>query len=137
MARRHQSEEVIDARLALFNAWGVWCPVMLHLLRLMVASSRVSVNHGEGGTALDPLARDQGSSEKHRKVGIRVHVDDAALPGPPGFLDGPWVQVVLSLALMSPPDLSVCLLCKFSSFLGSLHWPADLGDLGHHSQVAQ
>ena len=34
-----------------------------------------------------------GSRCKQRKVDIRVDVDLATLPGPPIFLDGPWVQV--------------------------------------------
>ena len=31
--------------------------------------------------------------EKQRKVDVRVDVDLAGLPGPPGFLQGSWVQV--------------------------------------------
>ena len=26
---------------------------------------------------------------------------------------------------------SVAILCKFTAFLGTLHWPADTGDMGH------
>ena len=62
--------------------------------RFMVAVSRVVVNHdGRGGSAPDPTVWDGGSRCKQRKVDIRVTVDLATLPGPPGFLDGPWVQV--------------------------------------------
>ena len=60
----------------------------------MIAVSRVSVKHdGRGGTTLDPLVWDQGGRKKHREVDIRINVDLAPLPGPPGFLHGPWVQV--------------------------------------------
>ena len=51
-------------------------------------------HHGRGGTAPDPLVWDQGGRPKARKLAIRVNVDLASLPGPPGFLNnGPWVQV--------------------------------------------
>ena len=31
--------------------------------------------------------------ERQRRTDIRVNVDLASLPGPPGFLGGPWMQV--------------------------------------------
>ena len=31
--------------------------------------------------------------KKARKLNVRVNVDLASLPGPPGFLSGPWIQV--------------------------------------------
>ena len=40
-------------------------------------------------------------------MGIRVNVDLAALPWPPGFLDGPWVWSLL-------------------------HWAVDSGNFGLH-----
>ena len=71
-----------------------WYPIMLQLHRFMIAVARGSVNHdGKGGTAPDPLVWDQGSKPKVRKLAIRVHVDLASLPGPPGFLNCDWVQV--------------------------------------------
>ena len=36
---------------------------------------------------------DAATSRKQRRVDMRVNVDLAMLPGPPGFLNGPWVQV--------------------------------------------
>ena len=60
----------------------------------MVAISRVSVNHdGRGGTATDSLVWDRGGVKKRRKIEVGVNVDLAALPGPPGFLDRPSMQV--------------------------------------------
>ena len=65
---------------------------MTDLHRFMIAIARVSVNHdGKGGTA--PLVWDQGSRPKVRKLHIRVNVDLASLPGPPGFLNSSWIQV--------------------------------------------
>ena len=63
---------------------------------------------GEGSTAPDPLVWDQGGRKKMRRTDIRINVDLASLPGPPGFLNGPWVQVhgVALLVLMLLPGLS-------------------------------
>ena len=44
------------------------------------------------GRAPDPLVWDLGRSEV-RKLVIRVNVDLASLPGPPGFLNSSWIQV--------------------------------------------
>ena len=63
---------------------------MTDLHRFMVAIARVSVNHdGKGDTAPDPLVWDQGSRSrpKVRKLAIRINVDLASLPGPPGLMD--------------------------------------------------
>ena len=68
---------------------------ILQLHRFMVANvqSCCQSHHGRGGSAPGPLVWDQGSERKQRKTDIRVNVDLAFLPGPPGFLNGPWVQV--------------------------------------------
>ena len=101
---------------------------MLDLHRFMIAVARVSVNHdGKGGTALDPLVWDQGSRLKARKLAIRVNVDLASLPGPPGFLDGPWVH--FNGGHISGSDIAawpycVGILIRFTSFLSALHWPS-------------
>ena len=110
LGRRHQLEEVMDVQRALLNAREFWYPIVLQLHRFMVVISWVSVNHdGWGGSALDPLVWDQGSRRKQRRVDIRVNVDLAMLPGPPGFLNGQWVQgasrVLISLL---GPAVSVC-----------------------------
>ena len=94
LGRRHQSEILINARRRLLQARSYWYPIMTDLHRFMIAVARVSVNHdGKGGTAPDPLVWDQGSRPKIRKLDIRVNVDLASLPGPPGFLNSSWVQV--------------------------------------------
>ena len=94
LGRRHQSEVLMDARHRLLKARSHWFPIMLDLHRFVIAIARVSVNHdGRGGTAPDPLVWDQGSRPKVRKLAIRVSVDLASLPGPPGFLSSSWIQV--------------------------------------------
>ena len=101
----------------------------------MIAMARVSVNHdGKGGTAPDPLVWDQGSKPKVRKLAVRVNVDLASLLGPPGFLNNNWIQVdagPITSADISVWPYSVGILVRFTSFLGTLHWPSGSVDLGH------
>ena len=94
LGRRHQPDLVMDTGRALLKARDHWYPIILQLHRFMVSLSRVAVNHdGRGDSAPDPLVWDQRSERKQRKTDIRVNVDLASLPGPSGFLNGPWVQV--------------------------------------------
>ena len=76
----------------------------------------------------------RGASLKVRKLAIRVNVDLASLPGPPGFLNNDWVQVHaghITSADISAWPYSVGVLVKFTSFLGHLHWPSGSVDMGH------
>ena len=135
LGRRHQSEILIDARRRLLQARSHWFPIMLDLHRFMIAVARVSVNRdGKAGTAPDPLVWDQGSKPKVRMLGIRVNVDLASLPGPPGFLHSSWVQVdsghIAGSDIAAWP-YSVGILVKFTSFLATLHWPSGTEDFGH------
>ena len=120
---------LIDARRRLLKARSYWFPIMLHLHRFMIAVAGVTVNHdGRSGTAPDPLVWDKGGRPKARKLDIRVTVDIASLPGPLGFLGGPWIQVHgghISGADVAAWPYSVGILCRFTSFLGTLalaHW---------------
>ena len=76
LGRRHQSEILIDARRRLLQARSYLYPIMLDLQRFMIAVARA-----------DPLVWDQESKPKVRKPDIRVNVDLASLPGPPGFFE--------------------------------------------------
>ena len=135
LGRRHQTEMLIDARRRLLQARSYWYSVMTDLHRFMIAVARVSVNHdGKGGTAPDPLVWDRGSRPKVRKLDIRVTEDLASLPGPPGFLNCDWVQVHaghITDADVAAWPYSVGILVRFTSFLGTLHWPSGSADLGH------
>ena len=135
LGRRHQFEVLVDARRSLLRARSYWYPVLLDLHRFMIAVAKVTVNHdGRGGAAPDPLVWDQGCSRKVRRTDIRVNVDLASLPGPPGFLSGPWIQVHgghISGADIADWPRSVGILCRFTSFLGILHWPTGSDDIGH------
>ena len=135
LGRRHQDEVLIDARRRLLGARSHWYPIMVDLHRFMIAIARVSVNHdGRGGTAPDPLVWDQGSKPKVRKLAIRVNVDLASLPGPPGFLNCTWIQVddgPISRDDVAAWPYSVGILIRFTSFLRHLHWPSGSVDMGH------
>ena len=135
LGRRHQDEVLIDARRQLLGARSYWYPIMTDLHRFMIAIARVSVNHdGKGGTAPDPLVWDQGSKPKVRRHDVRVTVDLASLPGPPGFLSSDWVQVCagpITGADIAAWPYSVGILVRFSAFLGTLHWPSGSVDMGH------
>ena len=135
LGRRHQTEVLIDARRRLLQARSYWYPVITDLHRFMIAIARVSVNHdGKGGTAPHPLVWDQGSKSKVRKLHIRLNVDLDSLPGPPGFLNNHWVQVDarhITSADVAAWPYSVGILVRFTSFLGTLHWPSGSVDLGH------
>ena len=89
---------------------------------------------GKGGSAPDPLVWDQGGPRKVRKTDIRINVDLASLPGRCGFLSGTWMQFdggcITGLDVVAW-SYSVGILCKFTAFLGSLHWPVDAVDIGH------
>ena len=122
LGRRHQTEVLIDARRRLLQARSYWYPVIADLHRFMIAIARVSLNHdGKGGTAPDPLVWDQESKPKVRKLDIRVNVDLASLPGPPGFLNNDLVQVDaghITGADIAAWPYSVGILVRFTSFVG-------------------
>ena len=135
LGRRHQSEVLTDARRRLLKVRSHWYSIMFLLHRFMIAVARVTVNHdGQGGTAPDPLVWDQLSRPMVRKLALRVNVDLASLPGPPGFLNGPWIQVhggYISGADVAARPHSVSILIRFTSFLNTFHWPSGSFDLGH------
>ena len=82
---------------------------------------------------LIPLSGIREGPKKARKLDNRVKIDLASLLGPPGFLDGPWFQVhggCISGADTAAWPYSVGILCKFTSFLGTLHWPTGSVDIG-------
>ena len=135
LGRRHQSDVLLDVRRRLLRTRRYWYDIMLDLHRFMIAVARVAVNHdGRGGTAPDPLVWGQGGRPKARKLTIRVNVDLTSLPGPPGFLNRPWVQVHgghISGCDIAAWPYSVGILFRFTSFLSTLHWPSGSDDLGH------
>ena len=108
------------------------CLICIGLWLLLLG---VTVNHGgRGGTAPDPLVWDQGGRPKARKLAILGLTWTLPLFPAPGFLGGPWIQVHgghISGADIAAWPYSVGILCRFTSFLGTLHWPIGSDDIGH------
>ena len=132
--RLRQHDDVITARRDLLRVRRYWYPIMIDLLKFMVAISRIEVNHdGYGGTAPDALVWDQGGIVKTRAPSFRLIVDFATLPGPPGFLGSTWCTLYplpITQEDVAVWPYSVNILLVFSSFLASLHWPQGDPDLG-------
>ena len=134
LGRLRQHDDVITARRDLLRVRRLWYPIMLDLHRLMVAISRIEVNHdGFVGTAPDAMILDKGSIAKTRAPSFRLIVDHASLPGPPHFLSSTWCT--LDPLPITQDDVaawpySVDILLVSSSFLASLHWPQGTSDLG-------
>ena len=69
-----------------------------------------------------------------RRTDIRVNVDLASLPGPHAFLNGLGCRFTGGCSTgadVAAWPYSVGILCKFTAFLGTLHWPVDAVDMGH------
>ena len=91
LGRLRQRDDVITARRNLLRVRRLWYPIILDLHKFMVAISRIEVNHdGFGGTAPDAMVWDKGGIVKIRAPSFRLIVDNATLPGPPGFLSSTW-----------------------------------------------
>ena len=74
--------------MGLDYCWVVWYPIVLQLHRLMVAISGFRLTMMGGAVLLLILLFRiiRGSRAKQREVHVRVIVELAMLPGPPGFL---------------------------------------------------
>ena len=134
LGRLRQQDAVITARRDLLRVRRFWYPIILDLHKIMVAISRIEVNHGGfGGTAPDAMVWDKGGIVKTRAPSFRLIIDHATLPGPPGFLSCTW-YTLYSLPITHDDvavwPYSVDILLVFSSFVASLHWPQGTPDLG-------
>ena len=130
LGSRHQSEEVMDVRLALLKAQENGYPIMLQLHRFMIAFSQVSVNHGGlAGSAADALVWDQAVVVSNASLILGLMLTLLCFPALLAFWMGLGFRP--SGADTAAWPYSVGLLCEFSAFLGSLHWPPDTGNMGH------
>ena len=124
LGRRHESELRVDAKSIWLKVRNHWYPLMLQLHRFTIAVAKVAANYdGTGGSASDPLILDQGGEKKMCRTDISVNLVLASLPGPLGFLSGPWIQVHgsgITGADVAAWPCSVGILCKFSTFLSTL-----------------
>ena len=97
LGRLRQQDDVITARRDFLRVRRYWYPIIPDLHKFMVAVSRIEVNHdGYGGTAPDAMVWDRGGLVKPRASSLRIIVDHATLPGPPGFFGQHLVYLVFS-----------------------------------------
>ena len=137
VGRRHPFEVVMYARRVLVNARGHWYPIMMQLHKFIVMLC-LGYRLIMMGVVVMHLVQcfwnvDLRQSAVWSMSGLIVYF--ASLLGPLGYLHGPWSQVHAGAVtgvdvLVWPYRFNVQ--CKFTSFLGSLHWPSEIGDLGHH-----
>ena len=104
------------------------------LHRYFIAVARIAVNHDPGhGTAPDPTVWCTGAPAKKAKLEEAV-CEFAAAPGPDDLGWSGWSCYPVRPLSNGDFDCwpySTGLLIKFSTFLGSLHWPSEGGYLVH------
>ena len=103
---------------------------MLDLHKFIVAISHSEVNHdGNGDTAPGPMTWDKGSIINPRASSLRVIVDHASPPRPPGELMVQRVPFPITQGGCSCFGLTVVtFFLEFTSFLATLHWPHGAAD---------
>ena len=125
--RRRVWPDVADARR---NLSGV-CRLWYH--RFFITISRAVVNCDDSsGSAPHPLVWSAGGLPKKRRITDIVR-NVALVPGPLRLLGSGWIgvpPVTITVEDVCLWPFSVDILIKLVSFLGSLHWPSDGGDLG-------
>ena len=133
LGRRRVHHSISDARRLVNRACARWYPLVCELHRYFIAIARAALNDdGLAGTTLHPVVWSAAANPKRRRVERAVR-DFAWLPGPPGLWTARWFQV--PVAFIGEADVgvwpfSVSLLLKVVHFLGTLHWPCGMGDLG-------
>ena len=117
----------------LHRACTRWYPVVCDLHRFLIAIARAVLNgDGLAGTSLRPVVWAAAANPKRRRVEPVVR-NFAWLPGPPELCAAWRFQVpgvCLDEADVAAWPFSVSLLVKVVRFLGTLHWPCGIGDLG-------
>ena len=133
LGRRRVHHVITDARRVYNRACTRWYPVVRDLHRFFIAVARAELNEdGSAGTSLHPLVWAAAANPKRRRVEPVVR-NFAWLPGPPELWTARWYQmpgVRLDEADVDAWPFSVSLLVKVVRFLGTLHWPTGVGDLG-------
>ena len=121
LGRLRQQDDVITGRRDFLRVRRHWYPIKLDLHKFMVAISRIEVNHdGSGGTAPDAVVWDHGRLVKSRASSLRIVVDHASLPGPPGFFGLLLVQHPFDPHYSGGCSCLPYILLEFTSFLASL-----------------
>ena len=133
LGRKRVHHVISDARRTLNRACARWYPVVCDLHRFFIAIARAALNEdGLAGTSLHPVVWATAANPKRRRVEPVVR-NFAWLPGPPELWTARWFQVpgtCIDGADVAAWPFSVSLLVKVVCFLGTLHWPCGVGDLG-------
>ena len=117
----------------LLRSCARWYPIVRELHHFFIAIARSVLNNdGTSGTTLHPVIWSNNSNPKRR----RIHPGGgnfARLPGPVSLWTSDWYR--MPVACIGDGDIalwpfSVGLLLKIVHFLGSLHWPRGVDDLG-------
>ena len=130
LGRKRVHHVVSDARRSLNRACTRWYPVVCEFF---IAIARAALNEDDSaGTSLHPVVWATAANPKRRRVEPVVR-NLAWLPGPPGLWTARWSQMpgtCIDGADVAAWPISVSLLVKLVCFLGTLHWPCGVGDLG-------
>ena len=133
LGRKRVHHVISDARRTLNKACARWYPVVCDLHRFFIAIARAALNEdGLAGTSLHPVVWATAANPKRRRVEPVVR-NFAWLPGPPGLWTARWFRVpgtCIDEADVAAWPFSVSLLVKIACFLGTLHWPCGVDDLG-------
>ena len=131
---RHGVPAVItDCRRHLIQACRHWYPIVCDLHRFPSPwLGFTDYDDGHGGTAPYPLVWCAGSLPKRRRI-VQAVRDYAGLPGPGALWSGGWLG--WPETSVTADDVRVWLfsfgsVVKLVAFLGSLHWPTGIADLG-------
>ena len=131
LGRRRLPAGIINAARLCTAACREWYPIVFYLHRFFIATACVVVNvDGHNGSAPYPNVWDWGAKPKRRRV-LQAVSEFAWVPGPLGGMVrlAGLVSTLMLLKLLLGLSLLVCSLsCVL--FLGSLHLPAVVDDLG-------
>ena len=133
LGRKRVHCTITDVRRKIGRACAKWYPVVQKLHRFFIAVARTALNEdGASGTALHPVVWSAATNPKRRRVEQAVR-NFVWHPGPARLWVADWFLVPVAgvgEADVAAWPFSVDLLVKITLFLGSLHWPRDVGDLG-------
>ena len=133
LGRKRVHHSISDARRLVHRACERWYPVVRELHRYFIAIARAALNDdGVAGTTLHLVVWSTAANPKRRRVERAVR-NYAWLPGPARLWNADCFHVpVVSIgeADVAAWPFSVSLLVKVTHFLGTLHWPFGVGDLG-------
>ena len=133
LGRKRVHHAITDARRVFNRACSRWYLIVCDLHRFFIAIARAALNEdGSAGTSLHPVVWSAAANPKRRRVEPVVR-NFAWLPALLGLWTARWFQVpgaCIGVADVAVWPFSVSLWVKVVCFLGTLHWPCGVEDLG-------